>query len=171
VLVLRGELLRRYPDTTVYAVPAVGSSRPRTPDTDPDNERYPVFSGKLAPDVTFFGFDIPADDARGNLDDGEPGWFFVLQQHPTAPHYGLAAATGADTAQAPGSWDQVSWGNISPDATHPPTYAPVTPQVPWFAGFSWPADGHWGADSASMAVISLRRPVRVAIHAEDLLPA
>jgi hypothetical protein len=170
VLVLRGELLRRYPDTTVYAIPATGTTRPRTPVTDETQERYPVFSGRLA-DVTFFGFDLTADEARGSLADGKPGWFFVLQQHPTAPHYGLAADTVGDTAQPPGSWDEVSWGNLSPDADHPPTYVPLTPQVPWFTGYSWPTDGQWGADSASMAVLSLRRPVRVAIHAEDLLPA
>ena len=176
VLVLRGELLRRYPEATVYAVPAVfpagASKQPRTPDADPTKERYPIFGGRLAPDVTFFGFDLDATQARGSLSGGKPGWFFVLQQHPTAPHFGLGEETGADLGKAPASWDQVTWGNVAKDAADLETmrYAPVTPKAGWFASFVWSPGPPWGADAAAMAVLTLQRPARVAIHAAQLLP-
>ena len=96
VLVLRGELLRRYPEVTVYAVPATTvSPRPRAIDTDPAHERYPLFTGRLG-DVAFYGFDLTADDARGSEADGEPGFYFVLQQHAITPHFGLLAAADGD---------------------------------------------------------------------------
>jgi hypothetical protein len=169
VLVMRGELLRRYPDITVYAVPATTMDRPRAIDTDLAHERYPLFTGRLG-DVAFFGFDLTADEARGSEANAVPGFYFVLQQHPTAPHFGLLAAAtdGSEAGQQPAEWDEVSWGNLTPAGSDtPPLFAP--PVVPWFAGFTWAPGPAWGADAASMAALCLQHPVRVAIHAEDLL--
>jgi len=171
VLVLRGELLRRY-DVTVYAVPATTvAPRPRGFDTDPANERYPLFSGRIG-DVAFYGFDFTADDARGSEADGEPGYYFVLQQHAIAPHFGLLAATEQYIGQAPYEAGVVTWDNVSTaDASGkrvPMLYAPVAQA--WAAAASWPTGAVWGADAASQAALCLQHPVRVAIHAEDLLP-
>jgi hypothetical protein len=173
VLVLRGELLRRY-EVTVYAVPATTvSPRPRAIDTDPSHERYPLFSGRLG-DVAFYGFDFTADDARGSEANGDPGYYFVLQEHAIAPHFGLLALTDADIGQAPQDPGELSWGNVSTAGADgkpvPMTYAPLAPGGAWFAGYAWP-DPVWGADAASQAALCLQHPVRVAIHAEDLLPA
>ncbi|MFT4964586.1 MAG: hypothetical protein ACI9PP_001869, partial [Halobacteriales archaeon] len=87
VLLIKGELLRRYPNTDVFAAKAVGDGDvgededrvPALPDThvsrelaegdidDPDVEAdhllYPVFRGTLEPDITFFGFDLTPDEA------------------------------------------------------------------------------------------------------------
>src|SRR6185503_8136670 len=87
VLLVRGELLRRYPNSVIYAVAAVSSGGPPDLSTDPKDERHPLFRGTLKPDVTFLGFDLKRDDAVGN-----PGWFFVIQQQPTEPRFGLDAA-------------------------------------------------------------------------------
>jgi hypothetical protein len=85
VLLVRGELFRRYPNTVVYAVPALrpgpdpGTGRPplpddptgldvlraRVPSPDPEAEKYPMFRGTLGTDTTFFGFDLDPEVARG----------------------------------------------------------------------------------------------------------
>ena len=87
VLLVRGELLRRYPNSVIYAVAAVSSGGPARLVTDPNDERHPLFRGTLKPDVTFLGFDLKRDDAIAG-----PGWFFVIQEQPTEPRFGLDAA-------------------------------------------------------------------------------
>ena len=59
VVLLRCELLRRYPDAVVYAT---------KPDTPP---AMPILTGSMAPDVRFFGFDIAAADI-GDWTDRHP---------------------------------------------------------------------------------------------------
>jgi hypothetical protein len=86
VLLIRAELLRRYPNAIIYAVratPPAGQTRPRLG----TEERYPVFRGDLQPDLVFFGFNLSAAQARG--DGTDPGWFFVIQQQPSEPRFGL----------------------------------------------------------------------------------
>ena len=61
VLLIRGELLRRYPNTVVLAIPATG---PATPSSDETMVKRPIFSGFLEPDIAFFGFDLEDDDLR-----------------------------------------------------------------------------------------------------------
>src|SRR5262249_15433143 len=64
VLVIRGEVFRRYPNTQVYAVKA--KAAPGGTHDLTDTELLPVFGGRLAPDVAFFGFELTATDARGD---------------------------------------------------------------------------------------------------------
>ena len=85
VLLIRGELLRRYPTAVIYAAKAVMNNGRREPGTE---ERYPVFRGTLQPDVTFIGFNLPRAEAIGN-----PGWFFVIQEQPTEPRFGFDVGT------------------------------------------------------------------------------
>jgi hypothetical protein len=88
VLLIRGELLRRYPNAIVYAVRAQlapGQTKP----TLTTQEAYPLFRGSLDPDVMFFGFNLLPAAARGTNTPTDPGWFFVIQQPPTEPRFGL----------------------------------------------------------------------------------
>jgi hypothetical protein len=75
VVLLRSELLRRYPNAAVYA----------TRKGPPLEERMPMFSGALPPDVRFFGFDIPA----AAITD----WSIVIQEQPTEPRFGVDVGT------------------------------------------------------------------------------
>ncbi len=81
VLLIRGELLQRYPDALIYAVKA------KTAEALGDEEQLPLFRGRIDPDITFLGFDLTETAARGAASD--PGWFFVIQEQPTAPRFGL----------------------------------------------------------------------------------
>jgi hypothetical protein len=91
-LLVRGQLLRRYPNTAVYAwkkrtMPATASDPTQLmKDTNgnPLNAaaiQVPVFAGFIAPDVTFFGFDID----KGAVDD----WCFVLEEQMSEPRFGF----------------------------------------------------------------------------------
>jgi hypothetical protein len=127
VLLIRGDLLRRYPTAIVYM--AAAEPRPGQAGLRPGaSEVYPLFRGTLDPDLMFFGFPLTPEQARG--DGTQPGWFFVIQQPPTEPRFGL-------------------------DADAPP---PDTP-------FLRPS-----GDAAATARGLLLRPVRIAIHAQQLLP-
>jgi hypothetical protein len=91
-LLVRGQLLRRYPNTAVYAWKKRTTANPdpngslldKNPDgtpTSPDAIQTPVFSGFIDPDITFFGFDID----KGDVSD----WCFVLEEQMTEPRFGF----------------------------------------------------------------------------------
>lgn len=123
VLLVRGELLKRYPNTVVYAQRAewqttggrVDRNLPRrlresaTEEERLLNEKFPLFGAKMEPDVAFLGFDLTVEQARGDGDD--PGWFFVLAERPGEVRFGLDIA---DDAELPGleDWDDLSWAHL-----------------------------------------------------------
>lgn len=161
VLLIRGELLQRYPRTAIYALAALNE---RTPGTD---RHYPIFRAAIAPDTTCLGFDLSADEVRGNASG--PGWFFVLEQPPGLPRFGLdeATATGLDAAEL-AAWNDLAWGDLADtDAELDSlTHAALDSRL---AGHRI-AGLEWGLNAGHMAAITLQRPVRVLLHAADLLP-
>ena len=169
VLLVKGELLSRFPNTIVSAVTAViGPDGRRTLGTA---TRHPVFSGRLEPDIAFFGFDLTTTMARG--DGTQLGWFFVLAEHPTEPRFGLDADDGAYGATAT-AWADVSWAQLATDADALAAlqYVDVTAALP-DAGAIVPGPSDppvtWGANGSDQAWIMLRRPFRVAMHGADLI--
>jgi hypothetical protein len=82
VLLVRGDVIKRYPNVIVYA--AQVSSDPTKP-LDDSKQRYPVFQAILTGDVAYYGFDLTLDEARGA--NGNPGYYFVLQEHPSEPKF------------------------------------------------------------------------------------
>jgi len=109
VLLVRGELFRRYPKTVVYAVKAKLDSSGKLVHDDSD-ERYPIFRGTLPTDMTFLGFNLSVDDARGGTDRAPNGFFFVFQQPPSDTRFGLEPT---ETAGPTTSWADLSWLNFA----------------------------------------------------------
>ncbi len=89
---IKGELMRRYPNAIIYAIRAVWyKNKPTLPtitQTDPNTGlvkrvfpnlseeiREPLFKGTMNPDITFFGFSIPEAELLGEIqhDGPEPG--------------------------------------------------------------------------------------------------
>ena len=83
VLVIRGELLKRYPTAVIYAHAAAWQTKPTAAST-PRKERVlvdstaaeeadppramvktPLYEAKVEPDIYFFGFDLTATEAQG----------------------------------------------------------------------------------------------------------
>jgi hypothetical protein len=151
VLLLRGELLRRYPNTIISAMPAqLGPGNVRTLGTP---ELFPVFQGSIDPDMVFFGFALSKETALAGA-----GWYFVLAEHPTEPRFGFepGAASGSLTTWNDLGWPQVTVAHNHVDLAATPPSAPLEGAA-------------WNADSAQQAFIAFRRPVRIALHATALL--
>ena len=170
-VVVRGAIFDRYPDTIVYMARAEWNGGTRQPLGMPDAEerKLPVFTGRLARDVRFFGFEISTPAARGDGVPADPtqtsgldaGWFFVLQEQPSAPRFGLDDGDGDPIADL-GSWLDLAWSSVNvPDGAHleieAVTTAPVLDQI------------EWGKSAAHMARITLQTPARVLFHADALL--
>ncbi len=89
-LLVKGQLLRRYPNTAVYAwkrispVPASdkGQLQKNGDGSAKDGAiKVPTFSGFIEPDITFFGFDIPQTEIKD--------WCFVLEEQMSEPRFGF----------------------------------------------------------------------------------
>ena len=109
----------------------------------------------------------------------DQGWFFVLEEQPAEPRFGLDLATTFGGSVA--DFNALSWGHLAASAAdlgqiahvnlnaQLPDTRPITdPGQP-----TWHADaglGRTGSRSADLASITLQRPVRIGIHASDMLP-
>ena len=151
VLLVRGELLRRFPNTVVTAVAATGTSTQRQLGT---NEITPTFQGTIGSDMAFFGFPFTEATATAGL-----GYYFVLAEHPGEPRFGLAA-----TVAGPGStlkdWNDLAWSQVTVVNNHVSVAKPATATGP---------GATWGADAANQAYITYRQPMRIAFLATALL--
>jgi hypothetical protein len=139
VLVIRGELLKKYPTAVVYAHKADWG-----PDVDPNTglqtvpktvtaERIfakltpaeelnpptskiktPLFEAKVDPDIYFFGFDLDDEEARGELNPvnttQNSGWFFVIKERPGEPRFGLDIEKAKNAANEE---KIINWNNLS----------------------------------------------------------
>jgi hypothetical protein len=143
VLLLRSELLRRYPSAVLYATKAVlDDAGFRAPSPDPADESYPAFRGSMEPDLSFFGFNLGVDEMLGS--DTSQGCYIVIQEQPSEPRFGL------DVGIAAGATSHLQLAAGAP-AGHP------------LQGLQW------GRNAAHMAGILRQMPVRIAIHASGLL--
>jgi hypothetical protein len=199
VLVIRGELLKRYPNAVIYAhraqwiLKADGSidlSQPRTlQDIDAalqDNPpktivRLPLYEAKVDPDIYFFGFDLTIPEAKGgpgtNPTD-DPGWFFVIKERPGEPRFGLELSrTGALEV-----FDELTWDDAVPGIT-PGKFLPAgslasVSLTPPPAADPEGKKPQYNDDvqvksaavsSARWAYVLFREPVMVAVHADEML--
>ncbi len=133
VLVIRGELLKKYPNAVIYAHKAkwnddsgeVDLTAERRladlTDAEKDNPpktkiKTPLYEAKVDPDIYFFGFDLTATEAKGGPGDSEsdnPGWFFVIKERPGEPRFGL----DIDQDPTPNVWNDLSWEDILPEGS------------------------------------------------------
>jgi hypothetical protein len=175
VLLIRGDVLRQYPTAVVYAAHAKRAGTIFQPE-DPPVELQPIFRGRLGGDIAFFGFELTADEARSSATDD--GWFFILQEQPNEPRFGLEPGTvpastltkWSDLRLAHFGSTQVP-GYVDLNATVPDTHLvvqqPGDPAVVWHA--NGPTTDKTGTTSAQLAWITLRRWLRIAIHADRML--
>ncbi|MFD5521053.1 hypothetical protein [Streptomyces sp. NPDC127066] len=199
VLVIRGELLKKYPNTAVYAHRARWELTDGQP--DPHKERVPVelideanpshdeirlplYEAKVEPDIYLLGFDLTSTKAKGEEPPGSAGWFFVIKERPGEPRFGADIAPDADPPRVE-VWNDLSWPDIDPTSTGfirlDENTAPVV-----LSEFDQPeedAEKHdqhiedlslplWHAElsSADIAYILFQAPVLMAVHAQEMLP-
>ena len=185
VLIIRGELLKKYPNTVIFAQHAKMVGNLREPDwLTADEEKNPPASKTRTPlyqahptdDIFFFGFDLTIDQVKGT--GGDPGWYFVLQERPGEARFGLELAPNPPIE----TFDDVSWSDAMPGINPGQFLAAGALSSVSFAEPSSvtdpPKHDQWNDDrrvnpasvsSARWAYMLLRQPVMVAIHASEML--
>lgn len=110
VLLLRGQLLERFPHLSIYAYPkAPNDKRPggdSPAEMDPNAIERPVLRGHLGSDITYVGFGPRIRPEESELRN----WFFVLEEHMTEPRFGFDDPDGP-RRQGPG-WMDVDWSEV-----------------------------------------------------------
>ncbi|SEF80985.1 hypothetical protein SAMN05444920_101726 [Nonomuraea solani] len=194
VLVIRGELLRKYPNAAVYAHRA--RWQPDNEHPDPRQERlpvdlldplnptpkeilFPLYEARVAPDIHLLGFDVTAKAAKG--EHGDPGWFFVIKERPGDPRFGLDEGPKTRVEV----WNDLSWADVDPAGNGFIRLDDTTTPVPLLK-FDLPDDDQeklaqqgedlelpvWngGLSSADVAYVLFQAPVLLAVHAQEMLP-
>lgn len=110
VLVLRSDLVRRYPDTLVYLAPAVDTGGGER-DADLQAPVEPAFCGRIGDDVWFFGFPVPPSALADHM--------LVLEEPDRGPRFHPpSSAEGAAYRVTPKRYDDA--GHALPDAPSGP---------------------------------------------------
>ncbi len=188
VLLIRGDVFKKYPNTMVYAQKAIydpdnKKKNPRTLPQDLDKDvMYPLFTAELEPDVYLFGFDLSIEKARGQRGNenpaNNPGYFFVLRERPGQIRFGLDDYTdelgNTDLMPPAGpleSWNDLSWEHTvnnkqALESYHLDFKKNLTIDAPP------PGEPHalWKSNSADLAWILYQNPVLFARHAGEMLP-
>ncbi len=120
VLLIKGDLIRRYPDAIFYAVELHGATG-QSPWCDGNavpTAIAPLFRGQLGPDVLVVGFPFTTTA----LDDADTELYFVIQQNEVRDPYGLDVANPeAPLDPANYNWSQptlsekgyvTNWGDV-----------------------------------------------------------
>jgi hypothetical protein len=195
VLVIRGELLKKYPTAVIYAQRArwqltdgeIDTSKPREFETDGPEEdrlRTPLYEAKAEPDITFLGFDLTAEEVQGGTGepgDDDPGWFFVIKERPGEPRFGLDLEADGDLE----TWSDLAWTHVFDGATdHFLDVGAGTPTLTLTAPDPDTASDHevtqhaedvqiaWSPamNAAELAYVLYQVPVLVAVHGSEMLP-
>jgi len=183
VLVIRGDLLKKYPTAVIYAQKARWVDDPDDPSPTPRKIRVlderdpgqnilePVFKAEIEPDIKFLGFNLTASQAKGDPtppsgdDPGDPGIFFNIAQRPGETRFGADEEDA--TPPIPKTWNELAWNHLGDPSTIPYIDLNTTPTTNITA--SPDKDIRWGANAADMAYILYQAPVMVAVHADEML--
>ncbi len=163
VLLVRGEVLRRFPRTIVYAAP--GMIVPGIVETLGLNTGVdwtaPQFLLRLDSKTTAFAYPLTRDDVHSNVPAGKAGMYFVFSEPVTGPRFNFDEPS--DTP--PADWTDLDWSRVptargfaiaGSDIAQPPPDNGADPR-------------HWNRDAADIARIAFARPYRVGFHADELL--
>jgi hypothetical protein len=150
-ILIRGDLVRRYPDVNVFVAPSHRGA--------PDYERavQPAFEGRLGADALVVGFAVAPETVLGEA--GEPEWFVALEERMTAPRFGLDLARDGRLT----SWDELAWTDFDADAGHVGTGPIPGRGSPTLDGIAW------GRNAAHLAAAVHQRPFRRVFAATTLV--
>ncbi|RIY05812.1 hypothetical protein D0T11_19775 [Hymenobacter rubripertinctus] len=177
VMVIRAELLHRFPNTVICAQPAqqIGETDIYEPDQTPARTRYPVYRLPVGQDLVALAFDLTPAEALGNNTAQSSGYFFTLLERPGEPQFGLdetspAYATSTDPNAPPvklRSWNDLSWDYLGVAAGDNLLILPTgKPEVDTD---TYPGPVPRVRNSAELAYALFQQPVMVAIAARQLL--
>ncbi|MCB5200479.1 hypothetical protein LGQ03_14615 [Loktanella sp. TSTF-M6] len=179
VLLIKGEVLARFPNLRIYATQAMWDDRNFRFDPAelgiPPNTKDPLFGGWLTKSTAFFAFDIGLREARGTLEmmGPDPGWFFVFEQPPEGLQFGLDVPD-REQPGPPDYWSNLHWGHAldDPSGQGQDTHVSIARGV-GATELRSKQDGFletWGRSASAQARITLQPPARVLMHASAMLP-
>ncbi|MBT6227877.1 MAG: hypothetical protein HOI47_14625 [Candidatus Scalindua sp.] len=170
VLVIRGDLFKKYPDTVIYARKAKfkeGSDHLKDPRELATEKNYPVFSAEIEPDIHFFGFDLDAEEAKGDREASDPGWFFIIQERPGEVRFGVDMA---GSASEPAAWNELNQNNAAFKGQHLDARDDAVTTDPVSGNIINEKVVRWGFNSTNMAQILYQNPVLLAVHGDEMVP-
>lgn len=176
ILVIRGDLLNRYPFTTIYLQKAEVVDGKRTLVGIPE---HPIFEAKVEPDIFLVGFNKEKEEV---LPENGEGYFFVIQERPGELHFGLDSEAQDFDANLT-EWDDINWGHLQTTNEHIdldqnnslpkllPSNSNDDVKFYWGRGTEGDKDNPslGEGSSADMAGILYQKPVKIAIHASAML--
>lgn len=132
VLVIRGELLKKYPNAIIYAHRAAWERNPdgtlnkekprklkdlsdaQAASPPRDIVKTPLYDATVEPDIYFFGFDLTVEKAFNEKDPDRPdeegpGWFFVIKERPGEPRFGLDISSKGGALN---TWNELAWPDV-----------------------------------------------------------
>jgi hypothetical protein len=157
VMLVRGELVHRYPGVIGHAVRQAGTDAPTgLPLFEAGEGAKVLFRVHLAPNILLVAFDLLPDTVKAP----GPAWWFLLAENPTEPRFGLddVAVAGEDPRNNL-TWDQLLAG-LPADQRR-------------FLRASSPHlvvdDVTWGSDAAANAHLLFQLPARAAFLGTRML--
>jgi hypothetical protein len=152
VLVIKGDLVRRYPDMIIYAFNVVLEegqqylSKAAVNGLNFDDVINPIFKAQLGTDILCMGFPI----SKVDLNSPDSNYYFVLQEQQDLPVF------GADITCEVGGTD-LCWGDM--------TISEENRYVTDFPALNFTPPGGGGVTSSSIANRTYQVPVRIFLHA------
>jgi hypothetical protein len=161
VLLVRGEVLRRYPRTIVYVAPGKIDAGHLTLDTAVA-WAAPQFLLRLDARTTAFAYALTVEDVHSDLPNGKAGMYFVFSEPVTGPRFNF------DVTPLPRfeHWTDLDWRRVNPVRGFAIAGRDLA-ETP--SAENAPGSPRWNHDSADMARIAFARPFRVGFHADELL--
>jgi hypothetical protein len=199
VLVIRGELLKKYPTAIIYAHrarwdPPDGSAHPENErrlaeldladEADPPDDivKTPLYEARVSPDITFFGFDLTVAEAQGgdgSDPDDDAGWFFCIKERPGEPRFGFDIEP--ESSDPPETVNDIAWPTVG---TAEGSFLAAGALSPFSLDPTTEADDAEKLDqraddlvvlaeapnsAARWAYLTYQSPVLVAVHAAEML--
>jgi hypothetical protein len=151
VMLVRGELIRRYPGVVAHAARQADSEN-GVPIFEADSPADTLFQIILPPNILLAGFSLTKEQATQE----DETWWFTLSENPTEPLFGLDPSR-----QGPMTLENLIWDDFD-----------VKPGQFLSAGhggwINFPPS-RWGASSAQMAFLLFQLPARAAFRATKMI--
>ncbi|MEO0752444.1 MAG: hypothetical protein AAFY25_11645 [Pseudomonadota bacterium] len=155
VLLIRGDLIRQYPNVRIYL------KEPDIEDT-PGTVHFPSFAGTISPDIRFLGFDVADREAITDPPSDDKTWSIVIEEQPTEPRFGL----DLDGPEVLKTYSELSWIHTAdPKAA----WLQVSDQDAIADNEYLSEEATWGLNGAHMAFATWQQPFRRVFRATDLL--
>lgn len=162
VLVIKGDLIQRYPDLSIYAIKEDEKIVVQTYDPNSITTNkiiQPLFRANLGPDVVITGFPL----TKKTIETSQNEYYFVLQENKDLPTFGLDAEDpNISYTENPVDMNDLSWSHVLTNIEDCYIYQ-FSPNL--FANL----DNSIEPNAASIASRTYQLPVRILYHAKKML--